>query len=106
MFVDQACGGCSSLGMSWSRAGKGSKIQLSGAKRWNTEAKALRRLKADLDAGAQHLIDLLGAETCIAPSFQETPGKVLGRTHPCGESLAEQAAALNELGKRMGELQQ
>jgi hypothetical protein len=79
---------------------------LSGAKHRNTEAKVLRRREADLDAGAQHVIDLLSAEACIAPGFQQTPGKVLGQTHPCGESPAEQAAALNKLGKRVGELQQ
>jgi hypothetical protein len=31
--------GCSGLGTSWSKAGEGSKIQLSGAKHRNTEAK-------------------------------------------------------------------
>ena len=77
-----------------------------GGKHWNTEGQALRRLEADLDAGVQHVLDLLGAEACIAPGFQETPGEILGRTHPCGEGLVKQAAALDQLGQRMSELQQ
>jgi hypothetical protein len=79
---------------------------LSGAKHRNIEANALRRLEADPDMGAHHVIDLLGAQACIAPGFQETPGEVLGRTYPCREGLAEQAAVLDELGERVGELQQ
>ena len=59
---------------------------MSGAKDWNTEARVLRRLEADLDVGAQHVIDLLGAEAYVAPGFQETPGEVLGRTHPAGKA--------------------
>jgi len=76
-----------------------------GSEHWNTGAAALRGLEADLDAGI-HVLDLLGAEVCVASGLQETPGQVLSRTHSCGEGLAEQAAALNQLGQRMGELQQ
>jgi hypothetical protein len=74
----QGVRGCSGLGTSWSKAGEGGKIQLSGAKHRNTEAKVLRGLEADLDAGAQHVVDQLGAQAHIAPGLQETPGEVLG----------------------------
>jgi len=74
----QGVRGCSGLGTSWSKGGERSKIQLSGAKHRNTESKVLRGLEADLDAGAHHVVDQLGAQACIAPGLQETPGEVLG----------------------------
>jgi len=52
------------------------------------------------------VLDVLGTEACVAPGLQETPGQVLSRTYSCGEGLAEQAAALDQLGQRVGELQQ
>ena len=58
-------------------------------KHWDTKEEALRGLEADLNASAQHVVDLMGTEAYIAPGFQETPGEVLGRSHPCGEGLLE-----------------
>jgi hypothetical protein len=59
-----------------------------------------------VDAGVQQGMDQLGTEADIAPSFQKGPGQVLGGAEAGGEGLAEEAAALDELGQGMGELQQ
>ena len=56
--------------------------------------------------GVSVQLNLESAETHIAPGFQQTPGDVLGRSHPCGEGLAEQAAVLDQLSDRMSNLQQ
>jgi len=50
---------CSSLGASWSKGRGGSKIEFVGGQHWNTEQEVLRRLEANLDARAQHLLDLI-----------------------------------------------
>lgn len=70
----------------------------------NTAAKVLWWLEADLDARGQQVLDLLGTKAGIAPGFQQPPGEVLGRAHTSGESLAKQAAALDQLRQCMREL--